>query len=126
MMTGQILPAFARWRVRVQTRARQKPAGRGRARFAHDGFSAVFYSGAIVFRCAHRLLEACVNIGVIAGGVQIKAAVEVQRTIGLKAMTLARENNIYVGGAIEIFFYRARQSGFDMVRKAAPVSSGVR
>ena len=37
-----------------------------------------------------------------------------QRTIGLKAIPLTRENNIYVGGTIEIFFYRSRQSGLYM------------
>ena len=77
-------------------------------------FQSSFIAAQLFFDALDRLLEACVNISVIAGGVQIKAAVEVQRTIGLKAIPLTRENNIYVGGTIEIFFYRTRQSGFDM------------
>ena len=71
-------------------------------------FQSSFIAAQLFFDALDRLLEACVNISVIAGSVKIKAAVEVQRTIGLKAIPLTRENNIYVGGTIEIFFYRTR------------------
>ena len=86
MMTGANSAGTSRWQVRVQTRARQNPAGRHAPVLLMVVFQSSFIAAQLFFDALDRLLEACVNISVIAGGVQIKAAVEVQRTIGLKAI----------------------------------------